>query len=92
MDAYQHVKEGEKYPAIYLTAGMNDARVPVWHSAKFAAKLQKANASNKPILFSVDTEGGHGLNATNQKGNEKMADILSFALWQTGHPDFQLKD
>jgi prolyl oligopeptidase len=91
MDAYYHVKKEEKYPAVYLTGGINDSRVVIWQPGKFAAKLQKANVSNNPILFNVDFEGGHGFDATKNKKNEQLADILSFALWQTEHPDYQLK-
>ena len=39
MDAYHHIQKDQKYPSLYLTAGMNDARVPVWLSSKFAARL-----------------------------------------------------
>ena len=89
MDAYHHIKEGVKYPAVYLTAGINDARVPVWQPAKFAAKLQTANISKNPVLFSVDFEGGHGLDASQDKQDKNLTDVLSFAFWQTGHPNYQ---
>lgn len=91
MDACQHIKTGTKYPAVLLQAGANDPRVPVWHSSKFAAGLQTANVSGNPILFSVDFGGGHGFNLTTDKNDRNIADVISFALWQTGHPDFQLK-
>ena len=91
MDAYHHIKKGVNYPSIYLSAGFNDSRVAVWQPGKFAAKILKENASDKPILLNVDSKGGHGLNASKNKKNEEITDILSFALWQTGHPDFQLK-
>lgn len=90
MDAYQHLVDGEKYPATLVTAGMNDPRVTVWEPAKFAAKLQAANASDKPILFSVDFEAGHGMGDTKTTYFESMADVASFFLWQTGHPEFQV--
>ena len=70
---------------------MNDPRVAVWEPAKFAARLEAANASNKPILFWTDFESGHGIGDTKSKEFEKRADVLSFALWQTGHPKFQIK-
>ena len=89
MDAYHHIKDGEAYPAVYLTAGINDARVPAWMPGKFAARLQEATSSNKPVLFDVDFEGGHGFDALQEKKDEELANILTFALWQTGHPDFQ---
>jgi len=91
MDAYHHIKNRVNYPAVYLTAGINDSRVPAWQPAKFAARLQEASISNKPILLSVDFKGGHGFEATQTKRNEELANILSFALWQTGHPDYQPK-
>ncbi len=90
MDAYQHLKKGVKYPAIYLTGGMNDSRVVVWQPAKFAAKMQQYTASNKPVFLSIDFKGGHGFDASIDKKNIEMANLLSFALWQTGHPDFQI--
>jgi prolyl oligopeptidase len=92
MDAYQSIKKNVNYPAIYLTAGMNDNRVQVWQPGKFAAKMQAYNKSDKPILFSVDFEGGHGLQADENKVYKQLADAISFALWQTGHPDYNLKD
>jgi prolyl oligopeptidase len=91
MDAFQHIKNGTKYPAIYLSAGMNDARVPAWQPAKFAARMQEATVSERPVLLSVDFEGGHGFDASGNKKNEELADVLSFLLWQTGHPEYQPK-
>ena len=83
MDAFHHLEDGEKYPATLVTAGMNDPRVIAWQPAKFAARLQAANTSENPILFLADYESGHGIGDTKTKQIESMADILSFALWQT---------
>lgn len=90
MDSYQHIEKGKKYPAIYLTAGMEDARVAPWIPAKFAARMQEANASDNPILLSVDFKGGHSMDKSKNKAYESLADILTFSLWQTGHPDYQI--
>lgn len=89
MDSYHHIEDGVKYPATMVTAGMNDPRVIAWEPAKFAARLIAANASDEPILFLVDYESGHGIGDTKTKRFEGLADMFSFALWQTGHPDFQ---
>ena len=91
MDAYQHIVDGVNYPASLITAGINDPRVTYWEPAKFAARLQAANASDKPILFSVDFESGHGMGDSKTIYYESMADIASFFLWQTGHMEFQPK-
>ncbi|WP_298510632.1 prolyl oligopeptidase family serine peptidase [uncultured Kordia sp.] len=90
MDAYHNIIKGESYPAMFLTAGMNDTRVAAWQPAKFAAKIQKANTSKNPILLSVDFESGHGFDASAEKKQKELADIISFALWQTGHPNYQI--
>lgn len=91
MDAYLHIKNGVNYPATLITAGMNDPRVIAWQPGKFTAKLQAANAADKPILFSISFESGHGFLSTKSKKFESLADILSFALWQTDHPHYQIK-
>jgi len=91
MDAYLHLKDGVKYPATLVTAGMNDPRVIAWQPAKFAARLQAVNDSDKPILFWADYEAGHGIGNTKTKQFESLADVLSFAFWQTGHPKYQIK-
>jgi prolyl oligopeptidase len=89
MDAYHHLKDGVEYPATLITAGMNDTRVIAWQPAKFAARLQVVNASGKPILLKVNYESGHGIGDTKMIYYQDMADRLSFAFWQTGHPDYQ---
>ncbi|MDH7446085.1 prolyl oligopeptidase family serine peptidase [Aquimarina sp. 2201CG14-23] len=89
MDSYHNIKENAAYPATYITTGIKDSRVVAWDPAKFAARLQAANTSGKPILLSVDFNSGHGVNYTKSKYYKDMADALSFAFWQTGHPDYQ---
>lgn len=89
MDAYHHVEEGVVYPPTLITAGMNDPRVSVWNPAKFAARLQKVNQGNNPVIFRVNYEAGHGIDNTKSRNFEELADILSFALWNTGSEKFK---
>ncbi|QLE02919.1 prolyl oligopeptidase family serine peptidase [Galbibacter sp. BG1] len=89
MDSYHHLEKGTKYPATLITAGINDPRVIAWQPAKFAAKMQADNASDKPILFLTDFEGGHGMGDTKSQAIESLSGILSFFYWQSGHPEFQ---
>jgi prolyl oligopeptidase len=90
MDAYLHVKPGTKYPAVINVGGMNDPRVIVWQPGKFAAALQNASASGKPVLMQVNYDNGH---FTEEKSVtfRNFANMYAFALWQAGHPDFKLK-
>ncbi len=91
MDSYLHIRDGVEYPATLITAGFNDPRIIIWQPAKFAARLQAANGSREPILFDVDYSSGHGVGDAKTKQFRGLADIYSFALWQTGHPDFKLE-
>ena len=88
MDAYLHVTPGVKYPAVIAVTGINDTRVPSWQPAKFVAALQNANPSGKPILLQVNYNTGHW---TEEKFVEfqNFANMISFALWQAGHKEFQ---
>ncbi len=90
MDALSHVKNGVKYPAVLCTTGINDPRVAPWQPGKFAAALQNASSSGKPVLLRVDYDNGH---FTDDKivTYKEFADEWGFLLWQCRHPDFQMK-
>jgi prolyl oligopeptidase len=83
MDAYHHVRQGAKYPAVLLTQGINDSIVPAWQSAKMAARLQAASSSGKPVLLRVDYDAGHGgFGATQRQRNEVQSDTFAFLFQQ----------
>ena len=92
MDPYLNIRDHVAYPATLVTTGLNDPRVIAWQPAKFAARLQQATTSNKPILFFADDKAGHGMGNSKTKEFETLADVLSFGLWQTGHPEFQIQE
>ncbi|MGZ5698966.1 MAG: prolyl oligopeptidase family serine peptidase, partial [Usitatibacter sp.] len=75
-----HQVRGAAYPAVLLTAGVNDPRVAIWQPAKLAARLQAATTSARPVLLRID-EAGHS-SATREQHDEELADIYSFLLWQ----------
>ncbi len=86
---YHRVVDGTAYPAVIVTTGANDPRVLPWQPGKFAARLQAASSSGKPVLLRVDFEGGHGVGATDAQKAAEVADVWSFFLWQMGDPAFQ---
>lgn len=92
MDAYYHIKKGVKYPATFITGGINDPRVLAWEPVKFAAKLMADDVSENPVLLQIDYAGGHGNNTTAAHGHANLSDIFAFTLWQLGHPDYQPKE
>ena len=73
--AYHLIEHDAKYPAIFLNAGATDPRCPPWHARKFAARLQAANKSGKPVLLHVWENSGHG-QAT---GRESL--VLQYTEW-----------
>ncbi|HLY42887.1 MAG TPA: prolyl oligopeptidase family serine peptidase [Terracidiphilus sp.] len=89
MDAYHHVRDGAKYPAVMVTTGWNDPRVASWEPGKMAARLQAATGSGKPILLRVEYAGGHGMGSTKAQLEEQAADEWSFLLWQFNEAGFQ---
>ena len=89
MDATQHVKAGVAYPAVLLTTGINDPRVPSFESAKMAAHLQAATTSGYPVLLRVDYDAGHGIGSTKAQRDHLLADKFAFMFWQFGLPGFQ---
>ncbi|MDC8098433.1 prolyl oligopeptidase family serine peptidase [Chryseobacterium rhizosphaerae] len=91
MDSYHHIQKGVKYPATFITGGINDQRVIVWEPVKFAAKLMADNASSNPVLLKIDFEGGHSGNVPVAQRYANLGDMFTFALWQLGHPDYQPK-
>jgi prolyl oligopeptidase len=89
MSSYAQVRDGVDYPAVMLVHGVNDIRVDVWQSTKFAARLAAARAGERPVLLRLDYDAGHGAGGTRRQQQEQSADIWSFFLWQFGVPEFQ---
>lgn len=84
---YQNIKQGAEYPAVFLTAGENDARVHASHARKMAAALQYATASDrdkKPILLWVDRTAGHGSGKPIKNIIRDIVDQRIFLRWQLG--------
>ncbi|WP_394779365.1 prolyl oligopeptidase family serine peptidase [Undibacterium sp.] len=88
---YHNVRDGTAYPAVIVTTGANDPRVASWMSAKFAARLQAASSSGKPVLLRVDYNGGHGLGSGKTQVIAETADVWSFFLWQMDVQGFGYK-
>jgi len=55
-----NLKPGRCYPPTLVTTADHDDRVVPWHSFKFAAALQYAQACANPVLIRIETRAGHG--------------------------------
>ena len=85
ISSYYQIPENKKLPAMLISHGATDYILGLHPAARYTAKLQQMQKGNRPILFLVNWEAGH------QGSEEEMLYMYKFALWQTGHPDFQLK-
>lgn len=82
------VREGVKYPPVFITTGDHDDRVFPAHSYKYAAELQHAASlvpGSGPILIRIESNAGHG-GSTGSSPVSKViaewADKLGFAVHQ----------
>jgi prolyl oligopeptidase len=88
MAAYHHIKPGARYPAVMLVHGVNDTRVSVWQSTKYANRLATASTGG-PVLLRLDYQLGHGGGASRAQQQQQTVDIWSFMLWRMGVSEFQ---
>ena len=56
---YQQVKPGTAYPAVMLSSGDLDTRVPPLAARKFTARLQAASTSGRPVFLRYHPKAGH---------------------------------
>ncbi|MBL8056271.1 MAG: S9 family peptidase [Anaerolineales bacterium] len=52
--------QARAYPAMLVTAGLNDPRVAYWEPAKFVAKLRALKTDDQRLLLKVNLGAGHG--------------------------------
>jgi prolyl oligopeptidase len=81
---YQHVQNGTKYPAMLITSGDADTRVPPEQARKMAARLQAATTSDLPVMLLYDTKAGHSGGRPFSQVVDELSLKLSFLAWQLG--------
>ena len=55
---YDNVRP-EAYPAMLVTAGLNDPRVSYWEPAKWVQKLRAVTTGERPVLLKTELGAGH---------------------------------
>ncbi|MEM7355723.1 MAG: prolyl oligopeptidase family serine peptidase [Acidobacteriota bacterium] len=78
---YQKVTDGVAYPAVMLTSGDGDTRVPPLQARKMTARLQAATSSGRPIFLRYDTKAGHagGQPLSKAVGNVSLEAVFLFS-------------
>ena len=81
---YHHVEEGTRYPSILIETADHDSRVYWGHSTKFAAALQEANGSARPIYFYMERQVGHGAGTRRSDLVSRYARLYTFLERELG--------
>lgn len=68
------------YPAMYLTAGLNDTRVSYWEVAKWVAKLRALKTDNNTIVLKTNLSGGHFGSPARWDSLKGQAEMYAFVL------------
>ncbi|HUF98195.1 MAG TPA: S9 family peptidase [Ilumatobacter sp.] len=79
---YDHTAVAD-YPAIFITAGLNDPRVSYHEPAKWTAKLRTVNTGTSPILLRTEMGAGHGGASGRYDAWRDEARVLVFLLTTT---------
>jgi prolyl oligopeptidase len=86
---YQAVEDGVAYPAVMLSTGDLDTRVPPLQARKMTARLQAATSSGLPVILRYHPKAGHaaGRGLPLSRSIEDRAMELAFLLSQLGVPE-----
>lgn len=71
-----------EYPAMLVTAGLNDPRVAYWEPAKWVAKMRAVSRHRGPLLLKTEMGAGHAGPSGRYDAWKDEAFILSFVLEQ----------
>ena len=73
----------QNYPAMLVTAGLNDPRVTYWEPAKWVAKLRATKTDGNTLLLKTNMGAGHGGKSGRYTALEEDAEEYAFLLTQT---------
>jgi oligopeptidase B len=77
---YTNIKR-QNYPALLITAGLNDPRVQYWEPLKWASKLREFKTNpNIPVLLKTDLGSGHFSSSDRYRGLREKAFELAFVV------------
>jgi oligopeptidase B len=78
--------EVRPYPAMFVTAGLNDPRVGYWEPAKWVAKLRAhgAGGDDRPVILRTEMGAGHQGSSGRYDAWRDEARVQAFVLTQMG--------
>jgi oligopeptidase B len=81
---YENIRPDEEYPAMLVTAGLNDPRVAFWEPAKWVAAMRTTTTHRGPLLLKTELGAGHGGKSGRYDQWRDEAEIIAFVLDQLG--------
>ncbi|MCC6886936.1 MAG: S9 family peptidase [Hyphomicrobiales bacterium] len=72
----------QAYPAMLVTAGLNDPRVTYWEPAKWVAKLRTTRTDHNLVLLKTNMGAGHSGKSGRYTALEEAAEEYAFFLMQ----------
>lgn len=72
----------QRYPALLVTAGLNDPRVGYWEAAKFVAKLRSTKLDDNVLLLRTNLGAGHAGASGRYDAWKEVANDYAFLLRQ----------
>ncbi|HEY3635136.1 MAG TPA: prolyl oligopeptidase family serine peptidase, partial [Caldimonas sp.] len=72
------------YPAMLVRTGLNDTQVAYWEPAKYVARLRTLKADDRPLLFRINLEVGHGGASGRFDSLREIAEDDAFVLVELG--------
>ncbi len=81
---YHAVRDGVRYPAVFMATGTHDGRVNPAQSRKMIARLQAATLPGRPVYLSISDKAGHGIGSALTVRVAQQADCEAFLFDQLG--------
>jgi oligopeptidase B len=72
------------YPAMFVGTGLWDSQVQYWEPAKYVARLRDLDTGNRPVVFRINMDAGHGGKSGRFRRYRELSEMYAFMLDQLG--------
>jgi oligopeptidase B len=80
---YDNIK-AQAYPALFVGTGLWDSQVQYFEPAKWVARLRDRKTDDRPLVFRVNMEAGHGGKSGRFRRYAETAEQYAFLLRELG--------
>jgi oligopeptidase B len=83
---YTNLRSGP-YPTMLIRTSLHDSQVMYWEPAKYVARLRTLKKDDRPLLFKINLEAGHGGASGRYDHLREIAFDYAFVLTELGCPE-----